>query len=257
MSDLRIEQSSRKTRPGRRALMGVLLALASCEAATYSMEIRSSGNGSTSPATGVASWAPGTSVKVTAIPAPGSGFLGWSGAASGAQNPISIVMDGNKALVAQFARTAVVHHWLKLEVNGEGTTDPGAGSHLYAYGEAVEVTATPAAGTTFTGWSGAATGTANPVTVTMDGNKTLTANFSPGAAGYALGIKVSGDGATNPPAGTHSYAAGSQIKVTAMPAAGATFTGWSGAATGASSPVTVTMDGNKMLTANFTAYSPD
>jgi uncharacterized repeat protein (TIGR02543 family) len=43
-------------------------------------------------------------------------------------------------------------------------------------------TAAPATTTTapatFTGWSDAATGTANPVTVTMDGNQTLTANFS-------------------------------------------------------------------------------
>jgi uncharacterized repeat protein (TIGR02543 family) len=252
MPDLRIEQSSRRTRPGRRAWMGVLFALVSCETATYSLEIRASGNGSTSPATGVAAWAPGTSVKVTAIPSLGSAFLGWSGAASGAQNPVSVVMDGNKALVAQFASVAVVHHWLKLEVNGEGTTDPGAGSHLYGYGEAVEVTATPAAGATFTGWSGAATGAANPVAVTMDGNKTLTANFSTGAAGHTLQINVSGDGMTNPPAGTLSYAAGSQIEVTARPAAGATFTGWSGTATGTASPTTVTMDGNKTLTASFT-----
>jgi uncharacterized repeat protein (TIGR02543 family) len=42
------------------------------------------------------------------------------------------------------------------------------------------VTATPASGATFTGWSGAATGTANPVTITMDANKTLTASFSGG-----------------------------------------------------------------------------
>jgi uncharacterized repeat protein (TIGR02543 family) len=30
----------------------------------------------------------------------------------------------------------------------------------------------------FTGWSGAASGTSNPVTIVMNSNKTLTANFS-------------------------------------------------------------------------------
>jgi uncharacterized repeat protein (TIGR02543 family) len=47
----------------------------------------------------------------------------------------------------------------------------------YNPGENVTVTATPQTGFGFTGWTGAVTGTANPVTIKMDGNKTLTANF--------------------------------------------------------------------------------
>jgi non-reducing end alpha-L-arabinofuranosidase len=42
------------------------------------------------------------------------------------------------------------------------------------------VTATPGSGATFTGWSGAAAGTANPVVITMDANKSLTASFTGG-----------------------------------------------------------------------------
>jgi uncharacterized protein (TIGR02145 family)/uncharacterized repeat protein (TIGR02543 family) len=44
----------------------------------------------------------------------------------------------------------------------------------------VSVTATAANGYVFTGWSGASTSTSSPVTITMDGNKTLTAKFHPG-----------------------------------------------------------------------------
>jgi uncharacterized protein (TIGR02145 family)/uncharacterized repeat protein (TIGR02543 family) len=47
----------------------------------------------------------------------------------------------------------------------------------YSAGASVKVTAEAASGYVFTRWSGADTGTANPVTITMDGNKTLTANF--------------------------------------------------------------------------------
>lgn len=69
------------------------------------------------------------------------------------------------------------NYTLNITVSGSGTTDPAAGAHDYAAGTRVSVAATPAAAT-FTGWSGAATGTENPVTVTMDTDKTLTANFA-------------------------------------------------------------------------------
>ena len=66
------------------------------------------------------------------------------------------------------------------------TASPGAGGSVtknpdlaeYDYNTVVSLTATPSPGYTFTGWSGDATGTANPVNVTMDANKTVTANFS-------------------------------------------------------------------------------
>jgi hypothetical protein len=48
----------------------------------------------------------------------------------------------------------------------------------YPDGTRVELTATPASGWNFTGWSGDASGSANPLTVTMNSNKTITANFS-------------------------------------------------------------------------------
>ena len=42
----------------------------------------------------------------------------------------------------------------------------------------VQVRAVPNAGYLFSNWSGDATGTSNPVSVTMNGNKTVTANFN-------------------------------------------------------------------------------
>jgi len=48
----------------------------------------------------------------------------------------------------------------------------------YAAGTVVNVMAAPTSGYIFTGWSGAVSDTANPITVTMDDNKTLIAKFS-------------------------------------------------------------------------------
>jgi uncharacterized repeat protein (TIGR02543 family) len=59
--------------------------------------------------------------------------------------------------------------------NGTVTKSPDQAT--YAAGSVVSLTATPAAGFVFTGWSGSASGTANPLSVTMDGKKTITANF--------------------------------------------------------------------------------
>ncbi|AUX20138.1 xylosidase/arabinosidase [Sorangium cellulosum] len=66
---------------------------------------------------------------------------------------------------------------LVIEASGEGTTDPGPGTYPHAPGSLVTVTATPAAGYNFLGWSGAVTGLDDRVTVTLDMDKTLTATF--------------------------------------------------------------------------------
>ena len=60
-------------------------------------------------------------------------------------------------------------------VAGSVSREPDA--ETYNAGTLVTVTATPAVGYTFTGWTGASTATANVVQITMNGNKTLTANF--------------------------------------------------------------------------------
>lgn len=142
---------------------------------------------------------------------------------------------------------------LAISTSAGGSTSPEAGAHAFPPGTVVQVAATPGKGFAFTGWSGAASGAANPTTIVMDSNKSLTANFSDSSASYALELAVNGDGSTSPARGSYAYASGSSVQVTATPAGGSIFTGWSGAATGSANPVTIAMDSNKLLTANFAA----
>jgi uncharacterized repeat protein (TIGR02543 family) len=59
--------------------------------------------------------------------------------------------------------------------SGAGTVSPAQAS--YASGTQATVTATPVSGYTFSRWSGASTSTSNPLSITMNGDKTLTAVF--------------------------------------------------------------------------------
>ena len=69
---------------------------------------------------------------------------------------------------------------------GSVTKSPNAAS--YAPGTVVTLTATPAIGYIFTGWSGDLTGTTNPGAITMNANKTVTATFVPTAGPVTLAL---------------------------------------------------------------------
>jgi uncharacterized repeat protein (TIGR02543 family) len=71
-----------------------------------------------------------------------------------------------------------VGEWRLTTVAGAGgtiTRNPDLAK--YTNGATVTVTAVPNAGFAFTSWSGDASGTTNPITITMNGNKTVTAGF--------------------------------------------------------------------------------
>ena len=60
---------------------------------------------------------------------------------------------------------------------GAGTVEPPVETHIYLDGAVVPITATVGPNSTFEGWSGGLDGLTNPTSITMDGNKTVTATF--------------------------------------------------------------------------------
>lgn len=68
---------------------------------------------------------------------------------------------------------------------------------------------------------------------------------------YSLTINVIGQGTTSPSPGSYSYNAGTQMTITATPAAGWRFDRWGGDASGASSSTSLEMTGDKSVTAYF------
>ncbi|HEX7312672.1 MAG TPA: immunoglobulin domain-containing protein [Pyrinomonadaceae bacterium] len=66
---------------------------------------------------------------------------------------------------------------LTRATTGAGTIQTSTGGDMFHEGEPVTLTAVPAPGWEFAGWSGDLTGAANPSALTMDGHKYVTANF--------------------------------------------------------------------------------
>jgi uncharacterized repeat protein (TIGR02543 family) len=216
-------------------------------AGPFTLTVTTSGSGTVTKNPNAASYAGGTSVVLTATPAAGYTFTGWSGDATGSANPLTVVMTANKAITATFTPT----YTLTVTTSGSGTVTKNPNQTSYLSGSIVTLTATPAAGYVFAGWSGAATGTTNPLTVTMTGNKAITATFTLTTTTYTLTVTTSGSGTVAKSPNQANYPSGSTVTLTATPAAGFAFSGWSGAATGTTNPLAVTMTSNKSITATF------
>jgi Tfp pilus tip-associated adhesin PilY1 len=206
----------------------------------------------------------GEVVELTANPQAGETFGSWGGDLTGSTNPETITIDGNKTVTATFN---FIEYTLDVSSMGGtgGATDrvtKNPAKATYHYGEVVELTANPQAGETFGSWGGDLTGSTNPETITIDGNKTVTATFN--FIEYTLDVSSMGGtgGATdrvtkNPAKATYHY--GEMVQLTANPQAGETFGSWGGDLAGSTNPETITIDGNKTVTAtfNFIEYTLD
>jgi len=77
---------------------------ASVPSGQASITVLSQGGGTASASPQTNKVAIGSTITLTATPSDGQQFLGWSGDASGTQNPLNLLMDTNKTVTAQFSR---------------------------------------------------------------------------------------------------------------------------------------------------------
>ena len=218
----------------------------------------------------------GTDVLLTATPDAGSALTGWSGCEQVAHFPGDPPSD--QCVADTSADTSVtvtfdLTRTLTVTKNGSGSglvqSVPahifcGATcTHDYNDGTVVTLTATPAAGSAFTGWSGAGCSGTGTCIVTMDAAKAVTATFT--LQTYTLTVSKSGNGSgsvSSSPAGidcgatcSASYDYGTSVTLTAA-AASSSFSGWSGAGCSGTGTCTVTMDAAKSVTATFNTTLP-
>jgi uncharacterized repeat protein (TIGR02543 family) len=184
-----------------------------------------SGGGSVLSAPAGSSHRAWATVYLTAVAGSGYEFIGWSGSLESANSVDSVIMDGDRAVTANFARI----YTLKV-----GVSAPERGSVLRipeqtGYGKGAEVTvkAVPKEGYVFSGWTDSTLTNSAVLTVTMDGDKEFTANF---VRGYKLTIEVIPEGAGSVSYGSKQtiFAEGTELGLKAKPNAGYWFREWSG-----------------------------
>ena len=197
----------------------------------------------------------GQQVSVTASPAAEYLFDKWTGAASGNNKTVSVIMDSDKSVTANFIKKK---YTLTTSVEGEGTITEKiikAGvAKDYNSGTIIELTASPSAEWEFKEWTGDLTGTDNPKQITIDKAKTVTALFV--KKQYALTIEIEGEGTVSEKvikAGVATdYNSGTVLELTATPSTGWEFKEWKGDLTGTENPEEITIDKAKTITAVFT-----
>ena len=223
----------------------------------YTLTVNIVGSGSVAKNPNKSSYNQGEQVQLTATPGSGYSFSNWTGDASGTANPVTVTMNGNKTVTATFTLIPPTQYTLTVNIVGSGSVAKNPNKSSYNQGEQVQLTATPVSGYSFSNWTGDASGTANPVTVTMNGNKTVTATFTliPPTQ-YTLTVNIVGSGSVAKNPNKSSYNQGEQVQLTATPVSGYSFSNWTGDASGTANPVTVTMNGNKTVTATFTLIPP-
>jgi hypothetical protein len=188
----------------------------------------------------------------------GSGSSGTDGGQT-APDDAGTPGDGGPQQIAPF--------FLGVQIQGSGEVrsspagiDCTAACHAAPFnpGTVVQLTATPAGGQQFTGWSGACGGTGS-CTLTVERDLTVIANFQPVPKLHTLTVSTwAGGTVASSPFGltclngtcTGSFAEGTQVELTVLPRAGAQFFGWSGACFG-TTPCSLTVATDLTARANF------
>ncbi len=220
------------------------------------LTVEATGDGTTTPAPGAYGQAEGASVWIYAWPGPGQAFDHWEGDI-GAANPLepslNVVMTSDRLVRAVFAPG----DWsLTLQHVGLGTGrtapyDPGV--YWFLDGRSVHLDALPDAGSFFGGWEDDVADYLPSIDFVINSDMLVSTRFE--SAGFALTLSVSGQGGTEPTAGTFPYASGITLNLSARDLyPGWAFDHWTGdigAADPASRDIAVLMDRNRAVQAVF------
>ena len=151
---------------------------------TLDTEVVGQGALALSPPGGV--YDPGTQVSITALPEEQWQFDSWSGSLQSTADPLLVTMDSDKLVIATFVQAPLAHFELSMSTVGEGTITVTPAGQTFLEDSQVHLNAIPNSGWRFSTWHGDLATTDNPVSVTMNGDKNITAVFVSNNAGQAV-----------------------------------------------------------------------
>lgn len=196
----------------------------------------------------------GAVVELTAVPDSGWAFVEWEGDIESTENPVEITIDEPKTVTVTFDRTFSL---TTISVPEEGgNVEPSGGE--YIRDTSFNVEAIPNNGWRFVEWRGDFTGATNPFNLTMNGNKTLEAHFEPQAFTLDTSTVGMGEILLNVLIGSETdggYEFDSVVELTAVPDEGWEFVEWQGDLSGSANPNTITINGNRSVTAVFRFFN--
>ena len=189
----------------------------------------------------------GTTVELTANPVDDWVFTGWSGDLTEVENPQTINVEGETSVTATFKS---VDELLNIEIEGDGSIElDQEDSSENPSRSNIQITASPSAGWKFVEWNGDLTGSENPQTLTLDGEKSIEAVFD--REEYSVDISLVGNGNVSITPEQETYFGGDVITISVEPDDGWNFVFWDGDLEGTDNPIEFTLDQNITATANL------
>ncbi len=227
----------------------------------YTLTTLTIGTGSIELSPSGGSYAPGTSVTLTAVAGTGYQFSTWSGDATSTSTSVTITMDANKSVTATFTEISggdcdsPITINLPYEIDGEGNVCLETSDDIDFINswnaDKIEIN-----GMDITNEY------QNSFPPKVDGKYTITYTATVGWAhveimgsggtpvtNYTLTSSVNGQGSITPASGT--FEEGALVSLSATPADGWLFNGWSGDASGTSRSTTLSMTKDMNVIASF------
>ena len=182
---------------------------------TYNLTATVGANGSISPSGGI-NVNHGASQTFTITPNTGYQIASVTvdGASQGAIGSYTFInVTAPHTIQAAFAINTTYTLTVSKTGTGTGTVTNSPAGTSFTSGTVVSLTAAADASSTFTGWTGACSGTTNPCTVTMNANKAVTATFA--LKTYTLTASAGSGGSISPTGGSNvNYGASQTYTIT-------------------------------------------
>ncbi|MEF8874233.1 MAG: LamG-like jellyroll fold domain-containing protein [Candidatus Thermoplasmatota archaeon] len=249
------------------------------ELETYTLTVDSTEGGEViQPGEGSYTSDVGTVVDLEAVAGEGYHFVEWTGDVDNIEdtesNDTTIEMSDDCTITAEFQEDALEYYELIVNIQGEGYVEVDGVevevpySEEYEEGTRVGLRAVPDEGWKFNRWTGAKESEDEEINLTMDENKSLTANFneSDSQDEHELTLDVEGEGAVELDGAqveipySEYYPDGTEVELTAVPDGDWQFSHWLGdcpAGEQDAATIDVMMDEDRALTAYFENVDTD
>lgn len=196
----------------------------------------------------------GTEISIRATPNEGWVFDKWQGDLNGSENPSSLIMNSDKDITALFIKKT---YPLTVTIEGEGTVQEAIvqpKTTEYDHGTLVQLTAQPHDGWQFDRWTGQTEITRNPLTISINEPRDLTAVFKEKLLNIEILTEGNGSVDISVISGGkegEKYEYGTLLELTAQPAPDWSFVRWDRDSQSDANPLRVYMDDDKSLLAVF------